>query len=130
MKTITIISKDYTGLMADVTELLTAKQINISSITAELIDTDAFIRLQTEQRTDALKILTEAGFNAVSQDSVIVRIADTPGALAKISRTLAENGIDIRGINMIQQNEGFNVVAISSNQEDKTRDILKEMLVN
>ena len=59
-----------------------------------------------------------------------MRIEDTPGALAKISRALAEKGVDIRGINMIQQNKGFNVVAISSNMDEKTKTILTDILVN
>jgi len=130
MKTITIVSKDYTGLVADITELLTENRIDISSITAEIAGADAIIRLMTEQQTEALKVLNEAGFHAVGQGAVLVRVVDKPGSLASISRKLAENGVDIKGINMIQQNEGYNVLAINSENDDDVREILGDILIN
>ncbi|PLX71741.1 MAG: hypothetical protein C0602_00660 [Denitrovibrio sp.] len=130
MKTITIVSKDYTGLVADITELLTANRIYISSITAEKVGADALIRLLTEQYENAIRVLNEADFHAVGEGAVLVRVVNKPGTLAAISRKLAENSVDIKGINMIQQNEGYNVLAITSDVDDDVREILGDILIN
>ncbi len=58
-----------------------------------------------------------------------MKIEDVPGALGRISSTLSEHNINIRSITMIEQNQGSNIVAIVTDQDAKTRKILKDALV-
>ena len=129
MKTITVTTKSYTGLVADITGLLASKGVNISSIHAEQCGTDAFVRLKTEDVNLSLKVLNDNGFLAVGEDTILIRVQDEPGALAKITRQLAEHGVDIRGVNMVQKDQGYNVVAISSTDNEKARLVLSAVLV-
>ena len=129
MKYIMVINKDCKGLVAEISELLGKHNINIDSINANSEQGFAEIRLFTPDNTMALSILNESGFKAVSDESILVRIQDTPGALGRISRTLSENDIDIRGITMIEQNQGSNIVAIVTDQDENARKILKDALV-
>jgi hypothetical protein len=129
MKYIMVINKDCKGLVAEISELLGKHNINIDSINANSEQGFAEIRLFTPDNTMALSILNESGFKAVSDESILVRIQDTPGALGCISRTLSENDIDIRGITMIEQNQGSNIVAIVTDQDENARKILKNSLV-
>jgi len=130
MYKITIISKDYTGLIADITELLTVKRINISSISADKVGENAVISLQTSQQEEALLVLTDAGFKATGHGSVLVRVIDAPGYLAKIARKLADNKVDIIGVAMIEQDSGYNVLSITSDNDDDVREILGDILVD
>ena len=129
MKTITVTTKNYTGLVADIAELLAKEGVNLSRIHAEQFGTDAFVRLKTDQVSLSLQVLNDAGFLAVSEDSLLVRVVDEPGALAKITRTLAERGVDIRGVNMVHVDQGYNVVAITSTNNEKAREILRKVLI-
>jgi hypothetical protein len=129
MKYIMIINKDRKGLVAEISELLGQNRINIDSIHAVSQDGFAGIRLFTPDNDRALSILNESGFKAVPDENILVRIEDTPGSLGRISRTLSENRIDIRGITMIEQNQGFNIVAIVTDQDARAREILTDVLV-
>jgi len=129
MKYIMIINKDRKGLVAEISELLGQNNINIDSINAHSELGFALIKLFTSNNDKALSLLNESSFKAVSNENILVRIDDKPGALGLVSRTLSENDIDIRGITMIEQNKGFNIVAIVTDQDDKARKILGHTLV-
>ena len=129
MKYIMIIHKDRRGLVAEISELLGQNKINIDSINANSELGFASIKLFTSDNDLALSVLTESEFKAVPDDNILVRIDDVPGALGCISRTLSEHNINIRGITMIEQNQGSNIVAIVTDQDKKTRKILKDALV-
>jgi hypothetical protein len=129
MKYIMIIHKDRKGLVAEISELLGQHHINIDQINANSETGFASIKLFTSDNDLALSILTEADFKAVPDENILVRIDDVPGALGRISRTLSESNINIRGITMIEQNQGSNIVAIVTDQDAKARKILKEALV-
>jgi hypothetical protein len=49
--------------------------------------------------------------------------------MARISSTLSENNINILGITMIEQNKGFNIIVIATDQDAKARKILQDTLV-
>ncbi len=129
MNYIMIINKDSKGLVAQISELLGKNNINIDSINARSQNGLAEIRLCTSDNDTALSILNESGVKAVPDENILVRVDDTPGALGRISRTLSENDIDIRAITMMEQNEGFNIVAIVTDRDDKARKILGDTLV-
>lgn len=129
MKYIMIIHKDRKGLVAEISELLGQHDINIDQINANSETGFASIKLFTSDNDLALSILTEAEFKAVPDENILVRIDDVPGALGRISRTLSESNINIRGITMIEQNQGSNIVAIVTDQDARARKILKEALV-
>lgn len=129
MKYIMIISKDRKGLVAEISELLGRNDINIDAINARSQCGFAEIRLFTSDNDASLSLLNESGFKAVPDENVLVRIDDRPGALARISRTLSENDIDIRAITMIEQNKGFNIVAIVTDNDARAREILDPALV-
>ncbi|TQV75012.1 ACT domain-containing protein [Aliikangiella marina] len=129
MQNLTIVAKDYTGLLADITELLSQAQLNIQNIGAQKVETTALIKLQSCDAEKAYQLLTDAGYHVVSRAGILVRVLDESGALAKISRTLAEASIDIRGINIVEHHDGFVIVSISCSDSDKARDVLGKMVL-
>ncbi len=130
MNDIMIISKDRKGLVAEITELLGLNKININTINARSEKGIAEIKLSTSDNDRSLSVLNEAGVKAVSDENILVRVDDAPGALGRISRTLSESNIDIRGISMLEQNNGFNIVSIITDNDAKTRQVLKDVLVD
>ncbi len=129
MRTITIVAQDRLGLMADVTELLAGSTINIESIQASKVDSTALIKIISDDADSAYTLLVDAGFHVVSQAGLLVRLKDEPGALARVSRTLAENNIDIRGVNIVDQHDGYELVAISCCDSEKAKEVLSDIVV-
>ncbi|MFQ3196341.1 MAG: hypothetical protein ACI8R9_000004 [Paraglaciecola sp.] len=129
MKNITIVTKNYTGLIADITEVLSQARLNIEAIYAEKVESTALVKLKSCDADKAYQVLCDAGYHVVSRAGLLVRVIDESGALAKISRSLAEHKIDIRGINMIEQHDGFNIVAISCSDSDKAREVLGKIVL-
>lgn len=112
------------GLLAEITELLASKGLSITSIVAESHGADGVLHLGAERVDDALAVLTAAGYQAVTEDVLLARVEDRPGALAQLSRRLMEAQLDIRGLNMVQRNDGWAVVAIATNDNARARGVL------
>lgn len=129
MKFITIIHEDRIGLIAELTELLEAQGINIDRIDAISGDRTATIRITTSDYTKTLAVLNASGYRALPMETILVRVDDRPGALARISRQLSDHAIDIRGITMVQQFEGYTVVSITTDNDDRARGVLAPILV-
>lgn len=124
MQRITVVVQNRPGLLAEITELLASKGLSIDSIAAESVGTQGVLHLDVERADDALAALTSAGYNAVTEDVLLARIEDRPGALAQLSRRLMEANLDIRGLNMVQRNDGWAVVAIATNDNARARSVL------
>lgn len=123
---ITVVSHNRPGVLADVTEVLASKGISISSIVAQARGADGVIHidLRPEDVDAALAELTAACYNAVTEDVLLARIEDRPGAVAQLSRRLLEANLDVRGLNMVQRDDGWAVVAIATDDNARARDVL------
>lgn len=126
MQRITVVSHNRPGVLAEVTELLASKGISISSIVAEAYGGDGVIHIDLDEKDvdDALAALTAGGYHAVTEDVLLARIEDRPGALAQISRRLSEANLDVRGLNMVQRDDGWAVVAIATSDNARAREVL------
>ena len=91
MKQITIVTEHSAGLLARISEILAANDINIESLDAETILDHGVAILTVDRYDEALAVLRDEGLPAVSEDAIVVRIADEPGALAKLSRSKCRN---------------------------------------
>ena len=129
MKRITVIAEDRKGLIADLSEEMAQGGLNILSINAQSLDGNAYLRLRIEPYDKALCLLRDKGYQAVSDDVIVLRIADQSGSLARIARSLAENDVDIRGVTMIQRADNFCIVAVATDNQALASEILQEQLL-
>jgi len=116
-------------LLVELSTLLADKRINIADIEARVHGVDAVIQLDVDRHEDALRVLAEEGFHVVADDSLLLRIADQPGALANIARRLAEVQIDIRAIRLVQRHADFSVISVNCDKNDAARDVLRDVLL-
>jgi hypothetical protein len=123
---ITVVSHNRPGVLAEVTELLASKDVSISSIVAQTYGTDGVMHIDVEDadQDKALAALTTGGYHAVTEDVLLARIKDRPGALAELSRRLSEANLDVRGLNMVQRDDGWAVVAIATSDNMRARNVL------
>lgn len=129
MRNIRVVVPNRPGLLAELTEVLASRGIDIAQIVVETHDAGAVVRMQVEDEDAALGVLTDAGYHAVSDDVLLARIEDRPGSLAALSRRLADARLDIRSLHHVRRESGFALVAVSTDDNARARELLGEAAV-
>lgn len=131
MKQITIVTKNRTGLLAEITEALAAANINIEDVDAESHEEFAIIILTVDRYDEALHIINQQlQLKAVTEDVILVKIRDQPGALAKLARKFKDAGINIRSIRIVQRGTLDSLVAICTERSDEAMKLVEDVLVS
>jgi len=129
MSRLTVVTGDRTGLVADVSQLLAAHRINIGTMNGRAVGKTAVLHVEVDNLSLALALLTGAGLHAASEDVIVFQVDDSPGALARISRQLAEGKVDIRMMQTLSRSDGACVVAIATNNNERAGSLLAERLL-
>jgi hypothetical protein len=130
MKQITIITPaDRPGTVADIAERLGARGVNILSLNASDDHVHGVIFLEAEPYDEALRVLADAGYHAISEDLIAIRIKDEPGALAKVSARFREPQINIHSMRFARRDGGWATVILSTNDNARARMLLADCLV-
>ena len=128
MKQITIVAAVQDGLVARIAEVLEKANVNIESIDAiDVKDVDIVI-LTVDQYDVALHKLRDAGYDAITEDAVVIRLKDKPGSLAKVTRQLYDGGIHVHSIRLLQRQAGVAVVALAMDTPDKGMGLIQDLL--
>ena len=107
MKQITIITENRLGIVTEITEALAAAEVNIETIDAELADNYVVVVLTVDNYDNALAVMHRfKTMNVISEDAILVKLLDEPGALAKIAHRITDAVIGMRSIRSIQRNFG------------------------
>ena len=129
MREIVIITQNRAGLVADISDALAAKGINIETLDAEDAHDLGVVALTVDRYDDALGALRDAGFDAVTEDALVIRLPDEPGALAKVARRFKDADIDLRSLRIIQRQQGFALVALAAERTEQARALVKDYLI-
>ena len=126
MKQIVIVCESKEGLVAEIAETLAGRNINIETIDAEESGNVDVVTLTVDKYDEALQALLEIGINAVTEDVVLLRLPDQPGALARVAKRFKENRIHLRSIRLIHRDRGVAIVAVSMDRTDEAMELVKE----
>ena len=129
MKEIVIVTQNRAGLVADISDALAAKGINIETLDAEDVHDLAVVALTVDRYDEALGALRDAGFDAVTEDALVIRLPDEPGALAKVARRFKDANVDLRSLRIIQRQQGFALVALAAERTEQARALVKDYLI-
>lgn len=131
MKVLTIIQPASTGLLTRVTSLLEQHQIDVRDIDGKLAGNQAVISLtlRADASRRAFYLLTDAGYKVIAARYLLVRIEDRPGELARLSRTLNNEDIDIRSIHIVSKEGDISIVALQTDEPERARELLAERVV-
>ena len=124
MQSIRVIVANHPGLLAEIADCLAQRAISIDHIVVETHGDGALVRMKVARADDALAVLTSAGYAAVSDDVVLARIEDRPGALANLSRKLADGHLNIRSLHHVRRDGEYALVAISTNDNARAVELL------
>ena len=114
MERIVIIVRDRVGLIADVARALANADVNIESLDTEGTGEQGIITMTTDDTDRALHALKDAGFRAVTDDSLIFRLPDQPGSLARVAERFKEAGVNIQSLHILDRRNGQATVALTT----------------
>jgi len=129
MNAIVVISQNYLGFLADVTQLLEDNEINILGIDARNYGDMAKLSITTCNNDNALNILMAQGYRAYPKQTLWIRIPNQPGFLAKVSRSLVDSEIDLRQLRHISHDDKDMVVELTTSDDAKASAILSKWVV-
>ena len=131
MQRIIVNVKNEVGVLADLTTLLAGQGINIVGIDAEGSDESGVVVISTEDADHhgALLVIANAGYKAISDESLVIRLRDEPGALAKIADRFRRNNINILSLHIVNRTEGFTTVSVSADNFETARKLVEDQLV-
>ncbi len=130
MKQITIVAESSAGLLTRVSEILAERGINIETLDAETVQEHGIVILTVDRYDEALVALRDAGIPAVSEDAILIRITDAPGALARIARRFHDAGIPLRSVPFIRRNAGSGLVSLYTVRTELAVDLVRVVLIS
>ncbi len=129
MNRIIVMARNEVGVISDISMALANEGINIETISAEGLDEKGIITLTTDAYDDALRALTDAGFKTVSDDSLVLRLPDEPGALAKVAERFKHAGVNIQSLHIVERRGGHTIVALSADDRAKAETLVDRTTV-
>ena len=106
---------DTPGGLADVTEAIAAKGVNITSVSGTTCGDSARIAIATDDEAQTRAALTDAGAKFEEKEITTVPLRHAPGSLAKAARQLASAGVDIESVLLLgMQGDAIEVGFVTS----------------
>jgi len=130
MKLLTIVSDNTRNPIAEVTELLAKHEIDIRDIDFSQMGVDSCLSLAVSDYDKGLELLMDAGYQVISNDIVLIRAEDRPGALAEIAKKLGDQGVAIRSLTLVNSSANVTLVAVATSDNKKVRELYADQAVN
>ena len=128
MKQLTIVSDDRVGLLADISFILGKSRINIDSISAGVAGGKAFINLSINDASRAAALLKTNHYEVIESDMLVVKLPDTPGELAKVSKMLTDAGVSIQSVVILAKGKDMVFDGIKVDKVETARKVLKDYI--
>jgi hypothetical protein len=93
---LSVMIENKRGALAELCTKLAEKAVNIVGLMVPEQPGLAPVRVVVNHADVARKVFDQLGLKYTEEQVLDVRVSDRPGALGKITRKLADNGIDIR----------------------------------
>lgn len=129
MKALTIVQEDHPGLLAEVATLLEQEGYAVQDFTGVSVGDTAVISLTVEPWKEVFRLLSDAGYRVISSEHLLVRLEKQPGALAELSRRLADADVNVRGMHIVNKDDKAGIVALETMDYEKAREVLGDILV-
>ncbi len=128
MKQIAIISGNRPGEVAHVAEIIAARGINIDDLDVDSAGGRSTIHLRVDRTDEALHALREADYKATTEDTLLIRLEDKPGALASIAIRFRDASLNVRSMHIVKREATSVVVSLFTNDNTRAADLVRDVL--
>ncbi len=130
MKQITIVTASRDGLVADISKILGDAGVNIESLEAFGVQEWGIVQLRVDHYDISLHTLHNAGYDAVTEDAVVLSMKDEPGALARVTQRLHDGGIHVHNIRILERGQGTGLVAVVMDNRAEGIRLIEDLLIS
>jgi hypothetical protein len=129
MKQLTVLVPNELGIAAKLTACLAERGINIEEIDIEGVEDHGIVVLSVDRYDEALRVLSNQGFRVITQDTLLVRLEDKPGALAAVAMRLKDAGIDLRSMHILRRDASVTTASLVCSDNTRAAEVLRDVLV-
>ncbi len=126
---IVIMADNEVGVIADITGALAGEGINIESLNTESAGSRGAIILTVDRYDHALYVLNQAGFKAVGDDSLVIRLPDQPGELASVADRLKQAGVNIQSMHILGRQDGYAMIGLTTDNSAAARESIGDEFI-
>ncbi|MGB7859860.1 MAG: ACT domain-containing protein [Acidimicrobiia bacterium] len=106
------------GRLASLTEALAAYGVNVEALTAYGHNGDGTVRLIVDDAATTRRVLSEAALHNDENTVLTATVPHRPGELARLTRSIADAGINIDAIYILRSNADGIELALSVDQPE------------
>jgi hypothetical protein len=106
------------GRLAALTEALAASGVNIEALAAYGHDGEGTVRLIVDDAASTRRVLEEAALNHEEHTVLSANLPHRPGELARLTRALADAGVNIDALYVLRSNAEGVELAIAVDQPE------------
>ncbi len=128
MKQFEVYVQNRPGEVAWVAEVLAKNAVNIRGISTDLGSDRPMIRIVTDDENSARSALRSAGLEFSERDVLVVALTDRPGELSKVTKKLANAGVNIECIFILGARTPKEEIAIGVDQMKRAEELLAKYL--
>ncbi len=129
LKRIVVVVENRIGVIADIAGLLAEGGINLEALSTRTTDDSGAVIITTREDDRALAILNRAGYKAVSDDAIVLRLPDVAGALARVTNDLNQAGVNIQGLHILSRQDGYATIALTVDDREKAAGAIKDATI-
>ncbi len=129
MKQLTVLVPNEHGIAARLTAALAERGINIEEIDVESVADHGIVVLSVDRYDEALRALSDQGFRAITQDTLLVRLEDRPGALAAVALRLRDAGLDLRSMHILRRDATTTTASLVCSDNARAAEVLRDVRV-
>ncbi len=106
------------GRLASLTEALAAFGVNIEALAAYGVDGDGVVRLIVDDAPTTRRVLRESGLQSTENTVLTADLPHRPGELARLTRSIADAGINIDSMYVLRSSPEGVELAIAVDQPE------------
>lgn len=122
MRSVTIVSDDRVGLLADISYILGKSSVNIDGLHVDVIGGKAVISMEVKDPRKATETLERNGFRAADPSAIVIKIANS--SMGKITEMLEVEKIKVNEVSTLSSDSNDGIFAINVDKPRKATKML------
>jgi hypothetical protein len=127
MKSVTIVSDDRVGLLADISYILGKSSVNIEGLVVDVIGGRAVISLEVKDPKRAKDVLERNGFKTAKPDAIVIKVANNN--MGKVTEMLAGEKVHVGEVTTLSSDSNDTIYALHVDKPRKATKMLTPFLL-
>ena len=127
MKSVTIVSDDRVGLLADISYILGKSNVNIDGLHVDVISGKAVINLEVKDTKKAGEILGRNGFTTTDPASIVIKVSNN--SMDKITEMLEVEKITVKELSTLSADSSDGIFALNVDKPRKASKMLSPFML-